>query len=199
MYNYFLIPFLTRLYYINIFNEFKSVLFAATGTVILLLITFSVTCQQINKIPHKIPQYWFFFALVARVCSCFELINAKYLNNPGASYKNKKKLDFPKRDQKPHTGWINVAVAATADVAQTQLAAFFLSNLTTVFVVIRFALYFSWVWNVKLAARIMSAGRIVVYGGKGALGSACVQHFKANNYVSLSRPFTFHNLHHPSP
>lgn len=57
MYNYFLIPFFTRLYYTNIFNEFKSVLFAATGTVILLLITFSVTCQQINKIPHKIPQY----------------------------------------------------------------------------------------------------------------------------------------------
>ncbi|EDV95827.1 dihydropteridine reductase [Drosophila grimshawi] len=28
----------------------------------------------------------------------------------------------------------------------------------------------------------MSAGRVVVYGGKGALGSACVDHFKANNY-----------------
>lgn len=31
----------------------------------------------------------------------------------------------------------------------------------------------------------MSAGRVVVYGGKGALGSACVNHFKANNYVSF--------------
>jgi len=30
----------------------------------------------------------------------------------------------------------------------------------------------------------MSAGRVVIYGGKGALGSACVDHFKANNYVS---------------
>ncbi|SPP85387.1 dihydropteridine reductase [Drosophila guanche] len=28
----------------------------------------------------------------------------------------------------------------------------------------------------------MSAGRVVIYGGKGALGSACVDHFKANNY-----------------
>ncbi|KAH8288073.1 hypothetical protein KR018_011512 [Drosophila ironensis] len=28
----------------------------------------------------------------------------------------------------------------------------------------------------------MSAGRVFVYGGKGALGSACVDHFKANNY-----------------
>lgn len=125
MYYYFWYLFVVTVLYLNLFNEFKSLLFAATVTVILLLITFSVTCQQINKIPHKIPQYWFFFALVARVCSCFELINAKYLNNPGASYKNKKKLDFPKRDQKPRTGWINVAVAATADVAQAQLAAFF--------------------------------------------------------------------------
>lgn len=31
----------------------------------------------------------------------------------------------------------------------------------------------------------MSAGRVVIYGGKGALGSACVDYFKANNYVSL--------------
>ncbi|XP_016973137.1 dihydropteridine reductase [Drosophila rhopaloa] len=28
----------------------------------------------------------------------------------------------------------------------------------------------------------MSAGRVVIYGGKGALGSACVDYFKANNY-----------------
>lgn len=28
----------------------------------------------------------------------------------------------------------------------------------------------------------MSAGRVFIYGGKGALGSACVDHFKANNY-----------------
>lgn len=29
------------------------------------------------------------------------------------------------------------------------------------------------------------AGRILVYGGKGALGSVCVNHFKAKNYVSM--------------
>lgn len=28
----------------------------------------------------------------------------------------------------------------------------------------------------------MSVGRVLVYGGKGALGAACVSHFKANNY-----------------
>ncbi|XP_034110119.1 dihydropteridine reductase [Drosophila sulfurigaster albostrigata] len=28
----------------------------------------------------------------------------------------------------------------------------------------------------------MSAGRVVVYGGKGALGSACVDHFKSKNF-----------------
>lgn len=27
------------------------------------------------------------------------------------------------------------------------------------------------------------AGKILVYGGKGALGSVCVSHFKAKNYV----------------
>lgn len=31
----------------------------------------------------------------------------------------------------------------------------------------------------------MSAGRVIVYGGKGALGAACVSHFKSNNYVSI--------------
>lgn len=28
----------------------------------------------------------------------------------------------------------------------------------------------------------MSAGRVIIYGGKGALGAACVSHFKASNY-----------------
>jgi len=28
----------------------------------------------------------------------------------------------------------------------------------------------------------MSVGRVLVYGGKGALGAACVSHFKANNF-----------------
>ncbi|XP_065361191.1 dihydropteridine reductase [Calliphora vicina] len=28
----------------------------------------------------------------------------------------------------------------------------------------------------------MSVGRVLVYGGKGALGAACVSHFKSNNY-----------------
>lgn len=32
------------------------------------------------------------------------------------------------------------------------------------------------------ATKIMSAGRVVVYGGKGALGAACISHFKASNY-----------------
>ena len=32
----------------------------------------------------------------------------------------------------------------------------------------------------------MSLGRVLVYGGKGALGAACVSHFKANNYVSMN-------------
>ena len=27
------------------------------------------------------------------------------------------------------------------------------------------------------------AGRVLVYGGKGALGSACVKHFKSKNWV----------------
>lgn len=31
-----------------------------------------------------------------------------------------------------------------------------------------------------------SAGRVVVYGGKGALGSKCVSNFKANNMVSAT-------------
>ena len=31
----------------------------------------------------------------------------------------------------------------------------------------------------------MSAGRVLIYGGKGALGAACVSHFKTNNYVSI--------------
>lgn len=31
----------------------------------------------------------------------------------------------------------------------------------------------------------MSVGRVLVYGGKGALGAACVSHFKNNNYVSI--------------
>ncbi|XP_055914212.1 dihydropteridine reductase [Eupeodes corollae] len=29
---------------------------------------------------------------------------------------------------------------------------------------------------------MMSVGRVLVYGGRGALGAACVSHFKANNY-----------------
>ena len=33
---------------------------------------------------------------------------------------------------------------------------------------------------VKMAS---SAGRVLVYGGKGALGSAIVNHFKSNNWV----------------
>lgn len=31
----------------------------------------------------------------------------------------------------------------------------------------------------------MSSGRVLVYGGRGALGSACVSHFKSNNWVNL--------------
>lgn len=30
------------------------------------------------------------------------------------------------------------------------------------------------------------AGRVLIYGGRGALGAKCVSHFKANNYVSKS-------------
>jgi len=30
----------------------------------------------------------------------------------------------------------------------------------------------------------MSAGRVLIYGGKGALGSTIVAHFKAKNFVS---------------
>jgi len=29
----------------------------------------------------------------------------------------------------------------------------------------------------------MSVGRVLVYGGKGALGAACVNHFKTQNWV----------------
>uniref|UniRef100_A0A1I7X571 Dihydropteridine reductase n=1 Tax=Heterorhabditis bacteriophora TaxID=37862 RepID=A0A1I7X571_HETBA len=32
----------------------------------------------------------------------------------------------------------------------------------------------------------MSAGKIIVYGGKGALGSTIIEHFKANNFWTLS-------------
>lgn len=32
----------------------------------------------------------------------------------------------------------------------------------------------------------MSVGRVVVYGGRGALGATCVSYFKANNWVSLN-------------
>lgn len=32
----------------------------------------------------------------------------------------------------------------------------------------------------------MSVGRVLIYGGKGALGAACVAHFKSVNYVSSS-------------
>ena len=31
----------------------------------------------------------------------------------------------------------------------------------------------------------MSAGKVIVYGGRGALGSVVVKHFKANNFVSI--------------
>lgn len=31
----------------------------------------------------------------------------------------------------------------------------------------------------------MSIGRVIVYGGKGALGSACVTLFKSKNWVSI--------------
>lgn len=30
----------------------------------------------------------------------------------------------------------------------------------------------------------MSVGRVLIYGGRGALGAACVSHFKSQNYVS---------------
>lgn len=29
------------------------------------------------------------------------------------------------------------------------------------------------------------AGRVFIYGGKGALGAACVNHFKTQNWVSV--------------
>lgn len=29
------------------------------------------------------------------------------------------------------------------------------------------------------------ARRVLIYGGKGALGAKCVSHFKANNFVSV--------------
>lgn len=32
-----------------------------------------------------------------------------------------------------------------------------------------------------------AAGRVLVYGGRGALGSQCVQYFKARNWVSVGR------------
>lgn len=32
-----------------------------------------------------------------------------------------------------------------------------------------------------------AAGRVLVYGGRGALGSQCVQYFKARNWVSAGR------------
>lgn len=31
----------------------------------------------------------------------------------------------------------------------------------------------------------MSGGRIVVYGGRGALGSKCVSHFKSKHFVRI--------------
>ena len=36
------------------------------------------------------------------------------------------------------------------------------------------------------------AGRVVVYGGKGALGSTCVSHFKAQNWVRKCELFSFY-------
>lgn len=38
-----------------------------------------------------------------------------------------------------------------------------------------------------LAASMAAAGRVLVYGGRGALGSQCVQYFKARNWVSAGR------------
>lgn len=39
-------------------------------------------------------------------------------------------------------------------------------------------------FKISKIASIMS-GRVLVYGGRGALGAACVSHFKAQNWVSL--------------
>lgn len=36
-----------------------------------------------------------------------------------------------------------------------------------------------------------SAGRVVVYGGRGALGAKCVSHFKANNWVRSTFSYFF--------
>lgn len=35
-------------------------------------------------------------------------------------------------------------------------------------------------------------GRVLVYGGKGALGCACVKYFKQNNYVSVYALYLLH-------
>ena len=40
-----------------------------------------------------------------------------------------------------------------------------------------------------LQVKMSFSGRVLVYGGKGALGSACVQHFKSKNWVSSSCSF----------
>lgn len=46
---------------------------------------------------------------------------------------------------------------------------------------------FGWLsFFVELIIFNMSVGRVLVYGGKGALGAACVSHFKSNNYVSTT-------------
>lgn len=41
----------------------------------------------------------------------------------------------------------------------------------------------------------MSAGRVLIYGGKGALGAACVSHFKDNNYVSIYMFWHFSSIY----
>lgn len=38
-----------------------------------------------------------------------------------------------------------------------------------------------------LAASMAVAGRVLVYGGRGALGSQCVQYFKSRNWVRAGR------------
>lgn len=37
----------------------------------------------------------------------------------------------------------------------------------------------------------MSVGRVLVYGGKGALGAVCVSQFKSSNWVCKILDFTF--------
>ena len=53
-----------------------------------------------------------------------------------------------------------------------------------------FALSFFLTWKVSN----MAAGRVLVYGGKGALGATCVSYFKSKNWVSRVLSFSIFHM-----